>query len=222
VRRLDREKAIDTLEQIESLTSMPGKDGGAIAIGMPGIDGKSLDLMVKVARAKGGLELIVERYSASRSTIIAGALGLVLTEKSKSTNLKTAYLLFKFIEKLQRKDNSGILGATLTAIKFQILLARVWQHTQLPESLYPFLQHCLDFTGERANWMHRGLSDWVQLDAIDVLRAMCEVKLFDFNFDEQQRKWIEDKVKEIASLNAENATFQTHASNFFNCLQKTD
>jgi hypothetical protein len=222
VRRLDREKALETLDEIEALTSTPGRDSDAIAIGMPGIDGKALDLMVKVARLKGGLKLLVERYSASRSVIVVGALIGVLVRRAESTKLKDAYLLFDFIENLQRKDNSSILVTTLTAIQHQIGLAGVWQHTRMPESFYPFLQHCLDFTGARANWIHRGLSDQVQMAAIDLLFDMCKVKIFDLNFNKEQCKWIEDKVREIASLSTDNAIFQTHVSNFFNCLRTTD
>jgi hypothetical protein len=222
LRRSYREKALETLDQIERVTSIPGKDGGAIEIGIPGIDGKALDLMVKAARGKDSLKLLVERYGASRSVIIVGAILLVLVKKAESTNLKNAYLLFQFIENLQRKDNSSILVTTLTAIQHQIGLARVWQRTRMPESIYPFLQYCLDFTGTRASWMPRELSDEVQLGAIDVLRAMCEVRILNLNFDHAQHSWLEHKAKEIASLNAENATFQTQVSNLLNCLQKTD
>ena len=189
---------------------------------MPGIDGKALDLVVKVARLKGGLKSLIERYGASRSVIIVGALALVLVRRAESTKLKDAYLLFDFIEKLQRKDNPSIMVTTLTAIRHQIGLAGVWQHTRMPESLYPFLQHCLDFIGAEANRIHRGLSDQVQMGAIDVLRMMCEAEIFNFNFDEGQRRWIKDKVKEIADLNAGSAMFQSCASSFFNCLRTTE
>lgn len=101
MRKLDKEKALETLSEIERLTSMPGKDGGAIAIGLPGIDGQASDLMVKIARRKEGLRLLVERYSASRSVIVVGALTHVLIGRAKSTTATDAYLLFEFIEKLQ-------------------------------------------------------------------------------------------------------------------------
>ena len=221
MRRVDREKALETLDEIERLTSLPGKDGHAIEIGIPGIDGNALDLMVKVARLKGGLKLLVEKYSASQSVIIVSGLVLILVRRAESTNLKNAYLLFEFIENLQRKDNSSILVTTLTAIRHQIGIAKVWHHTRMPESLYPFLQHCLDFTGAKANWIHRGLSDDVQMGAVDVLRTMCEVKTFDFNFSQEQRRWIEAKVGEIGNQNTNHPIFQTSVSDFLNCLRTT-
>ena len=80
---------------------MPGKDDGAFAIGLPGIDGQALDLAVKIARRKGGLRLLVERYGASRSVIVVGTLALMLADRAQSTKVKDAHLLFELIEKLQ-------------------------------------------------------------------------------------------------------------------------
>lgn len=214
LRRLDKEKALERLDEIEALTSIPGMDRDAIDMRPPGIDGEALDLMVKVAQRKGGVKLLVEKYAASRSRIIVRALGGILLQRAKSTKLKDAYLLFEFIEKLQRKDVPGILGIT-TAIKFQIDLAGLWRHTPMPESLYSFLQHCLEFTSPKAKWKHRGLSDWVELGAVDLLWVMCEHKIYDLNFDEEQRKWLEDKVREIADSNPDNESFQRNASIFF-------
>lgn len=218
--KLDQEKALETLDKIEGLTSQPGKDGTAIEIGLPGIDGEALDLMVKIARQKGGVKLLVERYAASRSQIIIGPLILILTNRAERTKLKNAYLLFEVIEKLQRKDKWGNLVTALTAIKFQIGLAKVWQHTRLPNSFYPFLQYCLDFSGAQANGVPRTLSDDVQLSAIDVLRTMCEMKIYILNFDESQRQWIEGKVREITDANASNKVFPRDASSFFDCVDK--
>jgi hypothetical protein len=222
LRRVDREKALETLDHIEAVTSVAGKDGAAAEIGMPGVDGEALELVVNVARHKGGLKSLIERYGSSRSVIIVGALALVLVRRAERTKLKDAYLLFDLIEKLRRKDNPNILVTILTAIRHQIGLARVWQHTRTPESLYTFLQHCLAFPGVRANPKHRGLSDQVQAGAIDVLRIMCEAGIYDLNFDGGQRGWVEDKVKEIAKLNTRNAIFQTCTSSFLNCLRTTD
>ncbi|HEX8070940.1 MAG TPA: hypothetical protein VF546_13375 [Pyrinomonadaceae bacterium] len=222
MRRAEKEKALATLDEIERLTSVPGRDGGAVEIGLPGIDGRALDLMVKVARGKDSLKLLVERYSASRSVVIVGALLFVLLKRAESTTHKDAYLLFDFIENLQRKDNPGVLVTTLTAIGHQIGLAQVWQRTRMPESLYPFLQHCLDFAGVKANWIHRGLSDAVQLGAIDILLDMCRAKIFALNFAPEQRRWLESKAKEIADLNTDHAEFQARAASFLNCLQAAD
>jgi len=218
LRKLDKEKALETLSEIERLTSMPGKDGGAIAIGLPGLDAQAFDLAIKIARRKGGLTLLVEKYSASRSQIVVGVLALMLTERAKRKKPTEAYLLFEFIEKLQRRDHSSVLVTVLTAIKYQIGLAKAWRHTKIPESVYPFLQHCLAFTGARANWIHRSLSDDVQLSAIDLLRTMCEADIYNLNFDDSQRNWIENKVKEVVSANSEKDWFQQGASYFFDCV----
>ena len=88
----------------------------------------------------------------------------------------------------------------------------------MPESIYPFLQHCLAFTGAQANWIDRTLSDDVQLGAIDLLRTMCEENIYDLNIDDAQRSWIEDKVREVVAANAGNEMFQSDASYFFDCL----
>ncbi len=217
MRKIDKVKALETLNKIKELTSTPGKDGGAIDIGLPGIDGQASDLMVKVARRKEGLRLLVERYSASRSVIVVGALTHVLVERAKSTIAKDAYLLFDFIEKLQRRDNSSVLVTVLTAVTYQIGLAKAWRQTKMPESVYPFLQHCLAFTGARANWIHRSLSDNVQLSAIDLLRVICEVDIYKLHFDDSQRNWIENKVREVVSANPDRERFQQGASYFFDC-----
>jgi hypothetical protein len=220
LRKLDKERSIKTLDKIEALTSIPGRDSNAYDIGLPGIDGLTLDLMVKVARRKGGVKLLVERYAASRSQIVVGAISGVLTRRAESVKLKDAYLLFEFIEKLQRKNHSSVLVTILTAVKFQIGLAKVWQYTRMPNSFYPFLQHCLNFTGVQANEIPRTLSDEVQLSAIDVLETMCKAKIYNLNFDESQRQWIENKVREITIVNSDNEMFQKDASYFFDCVDK--
>ena len=220
MRRLNKEKIIERLDEIEAFTSMPGKDGDAIGMGLPGIDGEALDLMVKVARRKDGVKLLVERYAASRSVIIVGALGFILTERAKTTKLKDAYLLFEAIEKLNRGDNLRVLGMPLTALKFQIGIAEVWQQMPMPKSLYPYLQDCLEISGELVTLTDRGLSAGIQLDAIDVLLLMCEKRIYNLNFDEEQRKWLENKIRKIADDNPGSQSFQRDTSYFFDCLNK--
>lgn len=220
MRRIDKEKILERLDEIEALTSIPGRDGNAYDIGLPGIDSEARNLMLKAARDKGSVKQLLEKYSGSRSVIIENALGSVLGRCTKRTKLKDAYLLFENIEKLQRKDIPAILGGTLSSIKVQIWRAKVWQQTPMPKILYPFLQHCLEFTSEKATWTHRGLADWVELGALDLLWTMCEHKIYNLNFNESQRKWIEDKIKEIAEANPDNKTFQRNTLYFFDCLNK--
>ncbi len=197
---------------------MPGRNGGAIDIGLPDIDGEALDLMVKVARRKGGVKMLVEKYAASRSVIVVGALGFILTEKSKTTNLKNASLLFDAIEKLRKEENFKILGMPLTALKFQIGIAKVWQYTRMPESLYSFLRDCLEPSGKQISIIDQQSFDEIQLDAIDILRLMCEIKIYELNFDNEQRKWLENKMKKIVEANSDNETFQRNISYFFDCI----
>lgn len=222
MRKLDKEKALETLDKIEALTSIPGRNGNAYDIGLPGIDGLALDLMVKIARRKGGVKLLIDKYAASRSQIIINAVIGVLVHRAERTKLKDAYLLFEFIEKLQRKDHSSLLVTILTAIKFQIGLVKVWQHTPMPNSFYPFLQHCLEFTGARAYGIPHTLSNEVQVSVIDILWTMCRMEIYNLNFDKSQRKWIEDKVRELVIANSDNETFQRNTAYFFDCINKQE
>lgn len=220
MRKQDKEKISERLDEIEALTSMPDKDGYAIEIGLPGIDGEVLDLMAKAAKRNGGAKLLVEKYAASRSVIIVSALCGVLGQYTKRTKLKDAYLIFEYIEMLERKDSPGILGGILSAIKEQIRLTRIWQKTKMPDNFYPFLQHCLEFTSRKAKWKHHGLSDWVEIGAVDLLWTMCEAGIYNFNFDEKQRGWIENKIREIAAANLDNETFQLNTSIYFRLCSK--
>lgn len=220
MRKQDQEKIFATLDKIEELTSVPDRNGGAIEIGLPGIDGEAFDLMVKIARERGGVKLLVEKYAASLSQIIVGALLLVLTDRAKRRRLKNAHLLFDFIGKLQLKDRWGILVTTLTAIKFQIGLAKVWHRDPMPDSCYPFVQYCLHFTNAQADSKSSSLSDEVQLNVIDVLWTMCKERIYNLNFDEAQRRWLEDKVREIQGANSGNEMLQKDVLYFFDCIDK--
>lgn len=219
IAKISEEKALETLDKIEALASTSGTDGNVISTGMPDVDVSALELMIKVARRKGGVELLVKKYAASHSRDVIGALVLILVQRAEKTKPKDAHLLFEFIKKLQLKNDLGILVTTLTSVQNQIGLAKVWQNAKMPENLYQFLQHCLEFKEEQATRGDRKLANQVQLSVVGLLLLMCNVQNYDLNFNESQRKSLEDKIKEITTINSEDEILRADASYFFQCLK---
>jgi hypothetical protein len=177
---MNQTDAITRLDEIEQLDPDPTFDVGA------------LEIMEMLAERPEGLRLLVERYSSSPSANIAGCLALVLGKKSTQGTPETAPLVFEFAAKLKRNDHDGALMSSLNAMQNQIGFGAGWGDTLgAPSSLFPFLKHCLNFSGKRRVLVH--------FAAIELLTTICWGHLLTTVFSELEIQWILKRIDELGN-----------------------
>jgi hypothetical protein len=177
---MNQTEAFRRLDEIEKLDPDPTFDAGA------------LEVMESLGEKPEGLRLLVERYSGSASANIAVYLALVLGKKSSHSTPETAPLVFEFAAKLRRNDQDGALVSSLSAMQSQIGFGSGWGETPHPPfALFPFLKHCLDYSGK-----HNAL---VHFSAIELITTICWGHLLNTAFEPNQIEWIQKRVDEIAN-----------------------
>lgn len=181
---MNETEAVLRLDEIEQLDPDPSRDVGA------------LKLMEVVGEDPTGLRLLVERYSGSHSANIACYLALLLSLKSSHTSAEDAPLVFHFAANLKRRDCEGALVSTLNAMKNQIVFGPGWGNSPGPPGpLFPFLKHCLNFSGK-----HNTL---VQFAAVELVTSICERELVAATFKLEEWKWIAKRADELSSTDDE-------------------
>lgn len=177
---MKKSDALKRLNAIEQLGPDPTFDVGA------------LEAMELVADNTEGLQLLVQRYSGSSSANVAGYLALLLSLKSSSSTPETAPLVFEFADKLKRNDYDGALMSTLNAMTNQIGFGPGWGDAPAPpSSLFPFLQHCLNYDGRRRALVHYA--------AVELVTTICALNLLSTTFNRDQIEWLTNRIDELSS-----------------------
>jgi len=178
---LKQDEHLKRLDEIEMASLDPTADAGAI------------QLMEDFAATPEGLRQLVDRYSSSPSAYIVGSLALVLGKSASSGSLEAAALVFRFVEKLRRKDYAEALISSLSAIEVQISFGCGWEPTlQPPPVLSTFLMHCLEYSGRH--------SILVQDGALSLLATICEKGLLDVALPKETRPVFRKRIEELAAL----------------------
>jgi hypothetical protein len=190
-------EALERLNEIEQLDPDPNFDIGA------------LDIMEVLAENPKGLRLLVDRYSASPAANIAVYLALVISKKSSQSTPETAPLVFECAAKLKRKDQDGALVSILSAMQNQIGFGPGWGDTSRPPaSLFPFVKHCMNYSGRRHELVHFG--------AIELVTTICLGKLLTTVFSDTEIEWIQNRIDELA--NTDDVLITDAIAEFRNCL----
>lgn len=178
--RMKKSDPLRRLNEIEQLDPDPILDVGA------------LEAMELVADNTEGLQLLVHRYSGSSSANVAGYLALLLSLKSSSITPETAPLVFEFADKHRRNDYDGALMSTVNAMTNQIGFGPGCGDAPAPPaSLFPFLQHCLNYDGRRRALVHYA--------AVELLTTICAVNLLSTTFNRDQVGWLTNRIDELSS-----------------------
>jgi hypothetical protein len=196
---MTQEEVIRLLDEIESRDPDPSFDAGAF------------DLMSELAQTVDGLRLLVERYSGSPSANIAGSLALLLAEIADKSTTETAPLIFEFVARLRRSDHAGALGCSLTAMRNQIGFGAGWGDTpRPPASLFPFLKHCLNYSGRAPVFVQSG--------AVDVITGICWCGLLNSAFKSDELKWILERINQLSET--DNDFLRDYIVEFEQCLSE--
>ncbi len=196
---MKQDERLKRLDEIEIASPDPTSDAGAI------------ELMEDVAATPEGLRLLVDRYSSSPSAYIVGSLALVLGKSASSCSHEAAALVFRFIEKLRRKDYAGALISSLSAIEVQISFGCGWGPSlQPPPVLSIFLMHCLEYSGR--------YSILVQDGALSLLATICEKGLLDVALPKETRPVFRKRIGQLAAL--DNELLNTDIPRLVRCFEK--
>lgn len=196
---MKQDEHLKRLDEIEMAALDPTADAGAI------------ELMEDVAATPEGLRQLVDRYSSSPSAYIVGSLALVLSKSASSGSLEAAPLVFRFVEKLRRKDYAEALISSLSAIEIQISFGCGWGPTlQPPPVLSTFLLHCLRYSGRH--------SILVQDGALSLLATICEKGLLDVALPKETRPVFRNRIEELAAL--DNDLLNTDLPRLVSCLEE--
>lgn len=168
------------MDEIEQLDPDPTFDVGA------------LELIETLAEKPEGLRLLVDRYATSPSANIAVYLALVFGKKSSASTPDIAPLVFEFADRLRCNDQDGALVSILSAMQSQIGFGAGWGSTPRPPvPLFPFVNHCLNFSAKRHALVH--------FAAIELITVICWGHLLNTVFERNEIEWIRKRIDEIAN-----------------------
>lgn len=193
---MNQTDALQRLDEIQELDPDPTIDIGALRI------------MEELAGTPSGLHLLVVRYGSSPSAHIAGFLALVLAKQADHSTPETASEIFDFVGRLNRKDYDGALVSSLTAMQKQIGFGASWGNSpHPPSSLFPFLKHCLSYTGQHHHF--------VQWGAVELITVICCRYALSTVFEIEEIKWMRERIDELDST--DNTLLATAIVEFREC-----
>lgn len=189
------------------------------------------DVMEEISRDIGGLRRLVERYSKTNSihTICytTAAISHFTRVATREIPPRTAILdeinrlTFKMLEDVRwLAAQPDILGGLLNTIQM-LIRSGGWNKSIIPNIFGEILQRCLKF-----GWMQEGKAQMLQINALELLNAMCEKNIIESNFDAGQIKWLRDEAYHLATLNVESNIMteglREEGLKFLDCLDKYD
>lgn len=141
---------------------------------------------------------------------IANALAFTLSLKSSHSTSETAPLVFEFAANVKRHDSDGVLMNTINAMKNQISFGPGWGNTpEPPRPLFPFLEHSLNFTGNRSSLVH--------FAAVELVTLICERELVIAVLKRDEWEWIERRIGELSDI--DDVLLQEALVEFRDCIR---
>lgn len=195
---MNHAEALSRLDEIELLDPDPSVDIGTLGI------------MAELSQTDTGLHLLIDRYADSSSAHIVGFLAFTIAERSKHSTPEMAPLVFEFVGKLKRDDYEAVLLNSLSAMDRQFSFGAGWgESSQAPACLFPFIEHCMSFSGK--------LNVLVRYAALELVTAICWRGVLRSAFTAEQIEWIGTRVKDLSQT--DNELLVGASKEFWECAQ---